>query len=173
MKAYFFILLLWTTDARASDIETLINNFYREKQALEIRGTVEQKDIAHCLEALTPSFCAAIASAQDTVDAWTEAALRNPEKYRELKPPPDEGPLFTNLLEGGNFVEVVVVITATDRAYATVRFSGKPPLADRFWTDILVLHRIEDEWKIDDILTNIEFGVRSSIRKSLQYEGPR
>ncbi|MES2924655.1 MAG: hypothetical protein V4819_24090 [Verrucomicrobiota bacterium] len=167
-----FIFLLCIAGLNASEVETMVTGFYA-KGALEIRGTVDQKEVETALASLTPSFRAAIVTAQRTVEEWRKAAKRNPEIFRDLKPPPGEGPLFTSVYEGGRFTKIENARVAGDRAYVTVRVAGLVPAnSDYSWTDILILHQVDGKWMIDDILSNSGSGRPTSIRYRHDYPKP-
>jgi len=167
-----FIFLLCIAGLNASEVETMVTGFYA-KGALEIRGTVEQADVENPLASLTPSFRAAIVTAQRTVEEWRKASKRNPEVFRDLKPPPDEGPLFTSVYEGGRFTKIVNESVAGDRAYVTVRLAGLVSVnSDQSWTDILILHKVDGKWMIDDILSDSGSGHPTSIRSRHDYPKP-
>ena len=163
------VLSILSTSLHAADLEGAIKRFYADG-ALEIRNSVDQADIAKSLDSLTPSFREALTKAQGTVKAWREAAKLHPEAYKDLKPPPDEGPLFTHVYEGGKLSAIVSADTASDRAYVTVRLRGIPPVnEDQSWTDLIVLHLHDGEWLIDDILSNLDSGEPTSVRNGLAY----
>ncbi len=170
MKVILYLFLIsWPLNG--AEVQAVVERFYANR-ALDVRGSVEEEDIRDFLPLLTPSLRASIANAQRTVEAWRTAAKVHPDFFKDLKPPPDEGPLFTGVYEGGEFTKIVSVQSSAERAYVTVSLNGKPLFPKHTWTDIVILHRIDSAWLIDDILSGSESGQPDSIRIGLKYPEP-
>ncbi len=170
MRVILCILVL-ACSLNASEVEEAVARFYSDR-ALDVRTTDDHRTVQSFLVSLTPSFRSTITNAQRTVEAWRSAAKMHPEFFKDLKPPPNEGTLFTSVYEGGEFTKIVSTQISADRAYVTVSICGKPLFSDQTWTDIIILHRIESVWLIDDILSGAESGQPTSIRANLNYPEP-
>lgn len=159
--------------ARAGDIEAAVEHFYVDLKALSIRGTVDGDAVDRCSEVVTPSYKEAINGARKGVQAWLDAAKRDPEHFGNLKLPLTEGAIFTSVYESGDFTRVESVVEAGDRAYAKVRI--RLALADGKdeWSDLLILHRVGGRWLIDDILSGIEDADSVSMRAWLVIPPPK
>jgi hypothetical protein len=153
--------------ARAGDIEAAVKHFYVDLKPLSIRGTVDGDDVDHCSEALTPSYKGAIDAARKGVQAWRDAAKRDPERFRNLKLPLTEGPIFTWVYEGGDFARIESVTEAGDRGYARVRIHLELAGEKDDWSDLVILHRVGGQWLIDDILSGIDDSEPVSMRDRL------
>lgn len=159
--------------ARAGDIEAAVKHFYVDLKALSIRGTVDGDDVDRCSEVVTPSYKEAINAARKGVQAWRDAAKRDPERFGNLKLPLTEGAIFTWVYESGDFARVESVVEAGDRGYAKVRIRLKLADAKDDWSDLLILHRVGGRWLIDDILSGIEDAHSVSMRDRLVIPPPK
>jgi hypothetical protein len=148
----FLILMIAASSTllRAADLETAVTHFYNDLQALEARSRPDPKSLDKFLPALTPSFREAVAAQAVIIKAWGKA----PKDIASQFAPANDGTIFTRVYESGIFEKIATTEEIGDRAYVSVTVSGDgvvAPKADK-WTDMVILHRIEGKWLIDDIL---------------------
>jgi len=143
-------MVISSTLLRAGDLETAVTHFYNDLQALEVRHNSAPKILEKVLPALTPSFREAIAAEALIGKAWEKA----PKSITNQIAPANDGGIFTGVYEGGIFEKIMVTAEIGDRAYVSVTLSGDGVVdsKDHKWTDMMILHRIDGKWLIDDIL---------------------
>jgi hypothetical protein len=161
------LLFAMSLPACAGEVEDAVKHFYVDLEALSIRGTVDGDRLDKCREVLTPNYQEAFVGARKALQAWRDAAKRDPEHFGNLKLPLTEGGIFTWVYESGNFTKIESVIEAGDRAYAKVRIRLQPTDGKDDWADLVVLHRVNGRWLIDDILSGVDDESPISMRERL------
>ena len=149
-RTLLFIAMLQSISA--GDVSSAIKHFYVELKATEIRGNPDED---RCDDALTPSFKAIIAKGRKTLEASREEARQAPEQYEATKLDFTEGSVYTASYEYAAYVRTENIEEHGDRAYArvTLRLDERDGGAE--FSDLVILHKIDNEWKIDDILSFI------------------
>lgn len=150
-------MLLVASRCWAADPVDLMKRFYGEADALGVSGFSDEKQMARVRPLLSDDLNALFTEAQKAVAlrwergqqelAKREAGGKNPiaRKFVLGRLPP-----FTNSGEGREYLGLGESSVSGSRAYVQVKM--KLPGDDLTWTDLLVLHRTEAGWKIDDIL---------------------
>src|SRR5215510_12290656 len=93
-------------------------------------------------------------------------------EHPDEKPPWIEGAMFSSLFEGAHSFRLGPAATRGNRARVPVHLEYHEGKDRTHWTDILVLVRSEDGWRIWDILLkgDWQFKMGGSLRQILQAE---
>lgn len=169
---YIALIFIFANFVHASPLETVVKRFYSDLKALELRGEMDQNQTETIFPTLTPSLKQAFRDSQTIITGWKAAAKERPEAFRELKPPPDDGPIFTGVWEGGEFLSIASITEAGDRAYVVVSLSNESNSESVDRVDLLILHRIDSSWLIDDIVFSPDEKAPTTVRKRICYPLP-
>ena len=174
MRLYRFVLVLLLAVSRCltADPLDLMKKFYGEADALGVSGFNYEDQMARVRPFLSEDLNAHFTRAQKAV------ALLLEKEQQELAKLEAEGkrpiarkfvlgrlPPLTNSGEGREYLGLGESSVSGGRAYVQVKM--KLPGEDLTWTDLLVLHRTEAGWKIDDIL--FESGDKEGFVKTLRH----
>jgi len=169
---HLILLFAAILPAQALDVPETIKRFYVELDAPGIRGLPDAEDTKKCSEMLTPGFKSLITEACTNLDKWIATARAAPPIEAE-KLPFTEGALFTGVYEGGTYLRTESVEEVRDRAYVVVRIRMNPLEGNAECSDLVILHKRDGEWKIDDILSGTQSSVRSNFVVPLPPESGR
>ncbi len=150
---HLILLLVLGIAAHAQDAAQTISRFFEKCEATTIRGKVEGEDVERCMELLTPSYKAAILLKRSNLNDWRKALVKNSEIPMKL--PLTEGAIFTGAYEGGSYRKTESLSELGDRAYALVRIKLNDPEFLLEWLDLVIMHKVDGEWRIDDIISDI------------------
>jgi hypothetical protein len=141
------------------------NRFYRTYLKLKVRGLPDEKE----LKALSPFL------SRDLEQLFIDARNTQQKYIREHpddKPPWADGDLFTSLFEGANSFRVGAPRIKGDRAEVPVDLAYRRGGATSRWSDVLVLTRTSDGWRVWDILLKGEWAFKTgeSLRSVLSSD---
>ena len=134
--------------------QTTANRFYRTYLKLNVRGLPDEKE----LKALSPFL------SRDLQQLFKDARNTQQKYIREHpddKPPWADGDLFTSLFEGANSFRLGAPRIKGDRAEVPVHLAYRGGGATSRWSDVLVLTRTADGWRVSDILLKAEWAFKS------------
>lgn len=164
MRLVLLALLVLSSSLRADDVAAAIKRFYVELRAVDIRGTLDNKS---CDDSLTPDFRSQVEIGRQRLEEWRQVAAVSKEVF---KLPFTEGTIFTDVYESAEYVQTDSIAETQNRAYVTVRLRYTDPKIKIEWQDLVILHRIDGAWKIDDILSGSDKPSPKSIRTTFDIE---
>jgi len=162
-----WMLIAMLIPVRAGDVEAAVKHFYNDLDVLSILGRIDGADVERCREVLTTNYKESFVGARKELQGWRDAAKNDPERFGKLKLPLTEGAIFTWVYESGEFTSIQAVSEAGDRAYAKVGIRLSPTEGQDDWVDLVILHRVNGRWLIDDILSGVDDDDPTSMRDHL------
>jgi hypothetical protein len=151
------LLACWTPVAGQRERpfpQVTADRFYRTYLKLKVRGLPNEKE----LKALSPFL------SRDLQQLFKDARSTQQKYIREHpddKPPWDDGDLFTSLFEGANSFRLGVSRIKGARAEVPVHLAYRGGGSISRWSDVLVLTRTGDGWRVWDILLKGEWAFKS------------
>jgi hypothetical protein len=141
------------------------DRFYRTYLKLKVRGLPNEKE----LKALSPFLT------RDLQQLFKDARSTQQKYIREHpddKPPWADGDLFTSLFEGANSFRLGEPRIKGARAEVPVHLAYRGGGSTSRWSDVLVLTRTADGWRVWDILLKAEWTFKSgdSVRSVLRSD---
>ncbi len=166
----FLVLLLacWAPvagQAERTSPQVTANRFYRTYLRLNVRGLPNEKEV----KALSPFL------SRDLQQLFKDARSTQEKYIREHpddKPPWNDGDLFTSLFEGANSFRLGTPRIMGARAEVPVNLAYRGGGSTSRWSDVLVLTRTRDGWRVWDILLKGEWAFKSgaSLRSVLSSD---
>jgi hypothetical protein len=138
------------------------NRFYRTYLKLQIRGLPNEKELKALSPFLSLDLQQLFRDARSTRDKYIR-------KHPDNKPPWDDGDLFTSLFEGAQSFTLGSPRTNGARSEVPVHLAYHGGGSTSRWSDVLVLTRTSDGWRVWDILLKGEwtFKTGDSLRSVL------
>ena len=167
----FFLLVAWAPVAgqvNRTTPDVTADRFYRTYLKFNVRGLPNEKE----LKALSPFL------SRDLQQLFKDARSTQQKYIREHpddKPPWDDGDLFTSLFEGANSFRLGAPRKKGARAEVPVYLAYRGGGSTTRWSDVLVLTRTRDGWRVWDILLKGEWAFKSgaSLRSILSSDSRR
>lgn len=143
--------------------ENFANRFYQTYLKLQVRGLPDKKQ----LKLISPYL------SQDLYDLFKDAQLEKERFIKEnpvdMKPPWEDGDLFTSLFEGAQSFKIGRVVKRQQYVEVSIRLKYVESRKPIIWNDRLVLIKSKDSWRVWNILLdgNWQFKNGGSLRQIL------
>lgn len=140
-------------------VRELARKFYELYLQLEVRGLPDDSQLAQLLPLLDDDLRGLLEKAKTEQE---EAIRKSPDE----KPPWSEGDLFSSLFEGAGSFELGEETIGGNRAEIPILLKYTETNPGVEWSDLLMLERESDGWKVSDILFKGEWAFKSASLKS-------
>jgi hypothetical protein len=141
------------------------DRFYRTYLKLKVRGLPNERELKALLPFLSRDLQQLFKDAKSTQQKYIR-------EHPDDKPPWIEGDLFTSLFEGANSFRLGAPRINGARAEVPVHLAYRGGGSTSRWSDVLVLTRTADGWRVWDILLKGDWTFKSgdSLRSVLRSE---
>ena len=134
--------------------QAIAGRFYRTYLKLNVRGLPNEKE----LKALSPFLSGDLQQLFNDARSTQQKYIR---EHPDDKPPWIEGNLFTSLFEGANSFRLGAPRIKGTRAEVPVFLAYRGGGSTSRWSDVLVLTRTRDGWRVWDILLQGDWAFKS------------